>query len=143
MLIPHIKSAHHIQYSTLNSGCFDVHANESVNALPQRTTIVKTGMYLTDKYDYYSVNIPAVPMLLIRARSGLAAKKSIIVMGGEVDADYRGEICVIIYNAGDDVFVIKQGDRIAQARWSLSLRPTYIDIAPTVRGENGFGSTGV
>jgi dUTP pyrophosphatase len=83
----------------------------------------------------------------IRPRSGLAAKNNITVLNtpGTIDSDYRGEIKVIIYNHGDNDFVINNGDRIAQMVLSPVIRmelEEVKDLPKTIRGEGGFGSTG-
>ena len=84
----------------------------------------------------------------VRSRSGLAAKEGIFVLNapGTIDADYRGEISVILYNTSDRVFVIKRGMKIAQLVFAPVFRVEWRELdslAPTQRGENGFGSTGV
>jgi len=94
-----------------------------------------------------SVAMPQNYEIQIRPRSGLAAKKSISVLNtpGTIDSDYRGELKVILFNHGDDEFLINNGDRIAQ----MILMPIHkidfeeVDQLPeTIRGEGGFGSTG-
>ena len=83
----------------------------------------------------------------IRPRSGLAAKNSISVLNtpGTIDSDYRGEIKVIIYNHGNNDFIVNNGDRIAQMILTpvvkMELEETN-DLPKTIRGESGFGSTG-
>ena len=83
----------------------------------------------------------------IRPRSGLALKYGVTMVNnpGTIDADYRGEICVIMHNLGDSVFTIKDGDRIAQMVIAKHEIPDFVtgeELSETERGENGFGSTG-
>lgn len=94
----------------------------------------------------FAVEIPEGFEIQIRPRSGLASNDGIFVITGTIDSDYRGEVCAIVYNAGDNNFVIKNQDRIAQlivapvikAKWKLS-----DELTETVRGKGGFGSTGL
>ncbi|MNE76933.1 Deoxyuridine 5'-triphosphate nucleotidohydrolase [compost metagenome] len=84
----------------------------------------------------------------VRPRSGLAAKKGVTVLNspGTVDADYRGEIGVILVNLSNDDFVIENGERIAQLIIAKHERAEWIEVetlTETSRGEGGFGSTGV
>lgn len=82
---------------------------------------------------------------LIWARSGLAVRYGVQVGAGVIDADYRGEIRVLLINSSDDPVPIQAGDRIAQLLIQSVARPTMTEMAelpPTGRGENGFGSTG-
>jgi deoxyuridine 5'-triphosphate nucleotidohydrolase len=83
--------------------------------------------------------------LRIAPRSGLAHKHSIDVLAGVVDEDYRGELKVILFNHGSEIFTVNRGDRIAQAINEVIVRPivTESDDLPTsLRGSDGFGSTG-
>jgi len=105
---------------------------------PLERKLVPTGLY---------VEIPEGYEAQIRPRSGLALKKGITVLNtpGTIDADYRGEICVILINLSSEDFVVRNGDRICQmvvaayekVEWKLSN-----DLESTVRGEGGFGHTG-
>ena len=84
----------------------------------------------------------------VRSRSGLALKKGVMVLNspGTVDESYRGQIGVILYNSGKEPFDIKKGDRIAQLVIAPVLHPEVVvvdELSDTVRGEGGFGSTGV
>lgn len=94
-----------------------------------------------------SVEIPAGYEGQIRPRSGLALKHGVSLVNapGTVDADYRGEICVIVINLGDGDFVIRRGDRIAQLVIAPVVQVQVVeagDLSPTVRNVGGFGSTG-
>lgn len=143
------------QYQTEGSACFDIFADEHYTLKPMERHLFKTGLYL-DGTEYSTVILLQfeeyfndkkysdifVPELLIRPRSGLAVKFGIQTMAGEVDCDYRQEIRVLLINFGDELYDIKAGDRIAQARWNLSLRPASIQVKKEVR-QGGFSSTGV
>jgi dUTP pyrophosphatase len=88
-----------------------------------------------------------LPGLFVAApRSGLALKHSIDVGGGVVDADYRGPVGVVLFNHSDVDFAVKPGDRVAQMIIQVIATPEVAevdDLDATVRGEGGFGSTGV
>lgn len=103
---------------------------------PGERKLVKTGVHVVIPDNYYGRIAP---------RSGLAYKHGIDVMAGVIDSDYRGEIGVILINHGDEPFIIKHGDRIAQMILTpyLTLDPTpYEELPETERGAGGFGSTG-
>lgn len=128
-------------YSTLLSAGMDVRASlqEPVVLKPLGRAIVPTGLYL---------EIPAGYEVQVRPRSGLAAKKGVTVLNapGTIDADYRGEVCVILVNLSDSDFVIENGERIAQlvlARHEVIEWQETSELASSVRGEGGFGSTGI
>ena len=128
------------KYETSGSSGMDLSANidAKINIEPGKTAIIPTGLALS---------IPKGFEIQIRPRSGLAAKNNISVLNtpGTIDSDYRGEIKVIIYNHGDEDFVINNGDRIAQMVLSpvikMELEETN-DLPKTIRGQSGFGSTG-
>ena len=135
------KSKHPLpQYETIASAGMDVRANivESITLAPLERTLVKTGLF---------VEIPIGYEIQVRPRSGLAFKKGITVLNspGTIDADYRGEIGVLLVNLSSDPFVIEDGERIAQlvlasheqARW----KEVQI-LEDSDRGQGGFGSTG-
>ena len=116
---------------------YDLCSAEDVSIMPGHHWLVKTGV---------SVQLPENTAGLIWARSGLALRNGMQVMGGVIDQDYRGEIGVILYNASIDVFNIMRGDRIAQ----LLIQPVFYPEAVKVnylsssrRASDGFGSTGV
>ena len=111
---------------------------DSIKVKPQTSTLIPTGISLAFSNNYE---------IQIRPRSGLALRNNISVLNtpGTVDSDYRGEIKVIIYNHGNEDFIINNGDRIAQMVLSpvikMKLEETN-DLPETIRGEGGFGSTG-
>ncbi|MBT8309553.1 MAG: dUTP diphosphatase [Flavobacteriaceae bacterium] len=136
------KSSHQLpEYETLASAGMDLRANlsESITLRPLERTIVKTGLY---------IELPIGYEAQVRPRSGLAAKKGITVLNapGTIDADYRGELGVILVNLSNEDFKIENGERIAQLVIAKHERATWIEtieLAETVRGDGGFGSTGV
>ena len=127
-------------YKTDGSSGMDLMAfiKQSINVKPQTSCLISTGLSLAFSKDYE---------IQIRPRSGLAAKNNISVLNtpGTIDSDYRGEIKVIIFNHGNDDFIINNGDRIAQMILvpviKMELEETN-NLPTTVRGEGGFGSTG-
>ena len=135
------KSNHALpDYETIASAGMDIRANiiESVTLKPLERTIVKTGLF---------VELPIGYEAQVRPRSGLAAKKGITVLNapGTIDADYRGEIGVILVNLSHDDFIIENGERVAQLIISKHERAEWIEVkelSETSRGEGGFGSTG-
>jgi dUTP pyrophosphatase len=136
------KSQHALpNYETIASVGMDLRANltESITLQPLERTIVKTGLF---------IELPIGYEAQVRPRSGLAAKNGITVLNapGTVDADYRGEIGVILVNLSKDPFVIENGERIAQLIIAKHERADWIEVqelTETSRGEGGFGSTGV
>lgn len=127
------------QYQTGLSAGMDLHAwlNEPVSLAPGERTLIPTGLF---------IELPAGTEAQIRPRSGLALKHGITVLNapGTIDADYRGEIKVLLINHGQETFVINSGDRIAQMiiaqhetiSWNLSNT-----LSETERGAGGYGST--
>lgn len=136
------KSNHDLpHYETIASAGMDLRANilEQITLKPLERTIVKTGLF---------IELPIGIEAQVRPRSGLAAKKGITVLNapGTVDADYRGEIGVILVNLSNDDFVIKNGERIAQLVIAKHERAEWEQVeslSETSRGKGGFGSTGV
>ncbi|MBQ1938247.1 MAG: dUTP diphosphatase [Bacteroidales bacterium] len=129
------------QYATEQSAGMDLKANitESITLGSLERAIVPTGLYMA---------LPNGFEAQIRPRSGLAAKKGISVLNspGTIDADYRGEICVILVNLSKEDFVINPGERIAQmviARYESVEWEEVESLDSTERGAGGFGSTGV
>ena len=127
-------------YKTSGSSGLDLEAfiGEDLMLKPNNTILVPTGL---------SVAIEDGLEIQIRPRSGLAAKNMISVLNtpGTIDADYRGEIKVILINLGKDNFTIKKGDRIAQMVVCPIIKANFeiVDELPkTPRGASGFGSTG-
>jgi len=136
------KSQHALpEYETIASAGMDLRANitDPITLNPLERALVKTGLF---------IELPIGYEAQVRPRSGLAFKKGITVLNspGTVDADYRGEIGVILVNLSNEPFVIENGERVAQlviakherAEWEL-----VETLSETVRGEGGFGSTGV
>lgn len=136
------KSTHSLpEYETLASAGMDLRAyiEEPIILKPLERMIVKTGLYM---------ELPIGFEAQVRPRSGLAAKKGITVLNapGTIDADYRGEIGVILINLSNEDFVINNGDRIAQMVIARHERAEWLvvdELTETARGEGGFGSTGV
>ncbi|KAH0575385.1 Deoxyuridine 5'-triphosphate nucleotidohydrolase [Spironucleus salmonicida] len=114
------------------------HISTSVTIKPMQSALIPTGLYTEFSPDYH---------IEIRSRSGLALKNQIAVLNspGTIDADYRGEIGVILMNFGQNDFVVNRGDRIAQMVVVRSYVATFtIDkINKTSRDIQGFGSTGM
>ena len=128
------------KYETSGSSGMDLAAyiNNNVNLEPWKSEIIPTGI---------SVSIPEGFEIQIRPRSGLAAKNKISVLNtpGTIDADYRGEIKVILINLSDKTFVIEKGFRIAQMVVCPIIQAKLEEVDElneTIRGEDGFGSTG-
>ena len=129
------------KYETLFSAGMDLRANleESILLKPFQRLVVKTGLFISLQQGYEAQ---------IRPRSGLALKKGITVLNspGTIDADYRGEIGVILINLSDSDFEINTGDRIAQmiiAKYQTIEWEAVDKLDDSVRGDKGFGSTGV
>tara|TARA_B100000780_G_scaffold225739_1_gene164878 strand:- start:1826 stop:2266 length:441 start_codon:yes stop_codon:yes gene_type:complete len=128
------------KYETIGSSGMDIaaHIEKDIIINPGKKALVPTG---------FSVAIPSGYEIQIRPRSGLAAKKSITVLNtpGTIDADYRGEVKVILINLGQDKFIIKNGERIAQMVVCPIIQ-VYLEevkeLSDTGRGSDGFGSTG-
>ncbi len=127
-------------YATAASAGMDVRAaiEAPVTLAPLGRAVVPTGVYL---------EIPVGFEVQVRPRSGLAAKKGITVLNapGTIDADYRGEVCVILVNLSQEPFVIERGERIAQlvlARHEVIEWEIAEKLEESQRGEGGFGSTG-
>tara|TARA_R110002049_G_scaffold307520_1_gene508238 strand:- start:48521 stop:48955 length:435 start_codon:yes stop_codon:yes gene_type:complete len=135
------KSSHELpSYETIASAGMDLRANlsESVTLKPLERIIVKTGLF---------IELPIGIEAQVRPRSGLAAKKGITVLNapGTVDADYRGEIGVILINLSHENFIIENGERIAQLVIAKHERADWVEVetlSETDRGSGGFGSTG-
>ena len=136
------KSKHALPaYATELSAGMDIRANlsESISLAPMARCLVPTGLFIA---------LPAGFEAQIRPRSGLAIKKGITVLNspGTIDADYRGEICIILVNLSSETFVIEDGERIAQmviARHEQIEWKAVEVLDETERGAGGFGHTGV
>lgn len=127
-------------YETLGAAGMDIRAfvGEPMVVGAGRRVVVPTGLY---------VEIPVGYEMQIRPRSGLAAKRGVTVLNspGTIDSDYRGEICIILYNSSDEDFVVESGDRVAQAvvaRYERVEWSEVDDLSNSSRGAGGFGSTG-
>ena len=128
-------------YETEGAAGMDLRANieTAITLKPLERAIVKTGLFIA---------LPIGFEAQVRPRSGLAAKKGVTVLNspGTVDADYRGEIGVILVNLSNDDFVINDGERIAQLIIAKHERVNWQEVTvlnETERGAGGFGSTGV
>jgi len=135
------KSQHELpNYETIASAGMDLRANltQSITLNPLERAIVKTGLF---------IELPIGYEAQVRPRSGLAAKKGVTVLNspGTIDADYRGEIGVILVNLSNETFTVENGERIAQLIIAKHERAEWISVevlSETSRGEGGFGSTG-
>jgi dUTP pyrophosphatase len=135
------RSSHNLpHYETDASAGMDLRANisESVTLEPLGRAIVKTGLF---------IELPLGVEAQVRPRSGLAAKKGITVLNspGTIDADYRGEIGVILVNLSKESYTIENGERIAQMIIAKHERAEWEEVdelSQTIRGAGGFGSTG-
>jgi len=135
------KSQHALpNYETIASAGMDLRASLSESRIlkPLERSIVGTGLF---------IELPIGYEAQVRPRSGLAAKKGITVLNapGTIDADYRGEIGVILVNLSNEDFVVNNGERIAQLVIAKHERAEWIEVeqlSETSRGEGGFGSTG-
>ena len=129
------------EYETLASAGMDLRANieMAVTLKPLERIIIKTGLF---------IELPIGIEAQVRPRSGLAAKKGVTVLNapGTIDADYRGEIGVILVNLSNKNFTIENGERIAQLIIAKHERVSWHEVEvldKTERGAGGFGSTGV
>ena len=127
-------------YETEQSAGMDVRANidEAISLGPLERAIIPTGLFIA---------LPAGFEAQVRPRSGLAAKQGVTVLNspGTIDADYRGEIKVILVNLSNETMQIQDGDRIAQlviARYEQAVWAETELLNDTARGAGGFGSTG-
>ena len=135
------KSNHDLpKYETVQSAGMDLRAfiEEDIYLEPMERKIIPTGIYMALEAGYEAQ---------VRPRSGLAAKKGITVLNapGTVDADYRGEVGVILINLSNERFQISNGDRIAQLVIAPYVQAEWVstdELDSTERGSGGFGSTG-
>jgi dUTP pyrophosphatase len=128
------------EYETIHSAGMDLRANlnEEIILKTLERKLVPTGIF---------IELPEGFEAQIRPRSGLALKKGITVLNspGTIDADYRGEICIILINLSNEDFIVKNGERIAQMIISKHERISWTEVdnlGETIRGEGGFGHTG-
>lgn len=136
------RSKHQLpSYATELSAGMDLRANidSPIVLEPMQRALIPTGLYIA---------LPAGYEAQVRPRSGLAIKKGVTVLNspGTVDADYRGEICVILVNLSNEAFTVTDGERIAQmviARHETVEWLSVDELGDTERGAGGFGHTGV
>lgn len=136
------KSKHPLpHYATTQSAGMDLRANldAPTTLCPLERTLVKTGLFM---------EIPEGFEAQVRPRSGLAFKKGVTVLNtpGTIDADYRGEIGVILVNLSNEDFLIEDGERVAQMVIAKHEQPSWEEVTELIetdRGGGGFGSTGV
>jgi len=135
------KSSHLLpHYETIASAGMDLRAHivDAMVLKPLERKIIPTGLF---------IELPVGYEAQVRPRSGLAAKHGISVLNspGTIDADYRGEIGVILVNLSNDIFTVNNGDRVAQMVIAKHERAEWnevLSLSETSRGEGGFGSTG-
>ena len=137
-----INHSHHPlpQYATPLSAGMDLRANlsEAITLQPMQRKLIPTGLYMA---------LPPGYEAQVRPRSGLALKHGITVLNtpGTIDADYRGEVCVILINLSTEPFVINDGERIAQMVVARHEQPELVEVEvldETERGAGGFGHSG-
>lgn len=129
------------EYATVQSAGVDLRANlsEPVTLPPMGRALIPTGLFL---------QLPEGWEAQVRPRSGLAIKKGVTVLNspGTIDADYRGEVCVVLINLSGENFMVQDGDRIAQMVFSRFEKGEFEQVEAldeTERGAGGFGHTGV
>ena len=129
------------EYQTSGSAGADLHAylTEPITLNPMERKLIPTGLF---------VELPVGYELQVRPRSGLALKYGITVLNapGTVDSDYRGELCVLLINLGGEPFIVRNGDRIAQAVVAQAVQVSFVQtdmLSKTGRGTGGYGSTGI
>lgn len=125
-------------YATEGSSGMDFYALEDATVLAGGRLLFRTGI---------SIAMPPGVELQIRSRSGLSAKKGLIVLNAPatIDSDYRGEITILLYNSGHNPVEVLKGDRIAQGVFAFTLKMEMVrvdDLDTTPRGMGGLGSTG-
>ena len=142
MKVQIINKSHHQlpQYATVQSAGVDLRANldEPVVLAPLQRALIPTGLF---------ISLPVGYEAQVRPRSGLAIKKGITVLNspGTIDADYRGEICIILINLSQDEFVVNDGERVAQMVIARHEQAEWVEVETldeTDRGAGGFGHTG-
>ena len=140
--LPHGEGLALPAYQTAHAAGLDLPAavpeDHSLTLLPGRSALVPTG---------FMIALPEGYEAQVRPRSGLAAKHGVTVLNapGTVDADYRGEISVLLINHGAEPFTIKRGERIAQMVIAPVARAEFVavsELSSTARGSGGYGSTG-
>ena len=126
------------QFETGGSAGADIRSNQRTTIQPGSFELIKTGLFVEIPYGYE---------IQIRPRSGLAFKNGLTVLNspGTIDADYRGEIKVILVNLSKEDFIINDGERVAQMVIAKHEQADWMEVEQldeTARGEGGFGSTG-
>lgn len=127
------------KYAHPGDAAFDLHSCEDFVLEPKQRHLFKTGI---------SIKLPRGYVSLIWDRSGLAYKQGLTVLGGVIDADYRGDYGVILYNTSDESYEIKKGDRIAQVLIQPVVSVDIVEVEEfsedreNLREEGGFGSSG-
>jgi dUTP pyrophosphatase len=139
--LPHAEGLPQPQYMSEHAAGADLCAavGEQLTLLPGARALVPTG---------FSIALPPGYEAQIRPRSGLAVRSGVTCLNspGTIDADYRGELCVVLANLGTEPVVIRRGDRVAQIVVAPVSRASFDVVErlpPTSRGDGGFGSTGV
>ena len=139
--LPHGKDLSLPAYATSHSAGMDLMAaiDQEITLKKGERKLIPTGI---------AIALPDGYEAQIRPRSGLALKNGLTVLNtpGTIDADYRGEICVVLINLGEEDFIITRGMRIAQMIIASYVQAKFAlveDLSSTIRGEGGFGSTGV
>jgi dUTP pyrophosphatase len=135
------RSKHELpEYATPLSAGMDLRANidEPISLKPLERKLIPTGLF---------IELPAGYEAQIRPRSGLAIKKGITVLNspGTIDADYRGEVCIILVNLSSEEFIINDGERICQMIIAAHSQAEWVEVeelGETDRGAGGFGHTG-
>ena len=136
--LPHGAGLDLPSYASAGAAGLDLRAAEDATLAPGARALIATG---------FAIALPRGYEAQVRPRSGLAAKHGVTVLNspGTIDADYRGEVKVILINLGSESFAIARGDRIAQMVVAPVTRATLTEVAvldDTARGTGGFGSTG-
>jgi dUTP pyrophosphatase len=143
MKVKVINSSQHAlpAYETNASAGLDVRANlpENIALNPMERALIKTGLFL---------EIPVGFECQVRPRSGLALKKGLTVLNspGTIDADYRGEVGIILINLSNETVILENGERIAQLVFARVEQAEWVSaeiLSETERGVGGFGSTGI
>lgn len=123
--------------ATSGSACYDIYSVESYDILPDELYTFKTGL---------AFEIPLGHMLEVRPRGGLSRSKVLLANSPcTIDSDYRGELLILLFNLGKELYGIKKGDRIAQVRLVESPEIQFKEVkelSETERGQGGLGSTG-
>lgn len=139
MVLPHGEGLPLPSYQTPHAAGMDLLAAGELTLAPGERGLVPTGL---------CIELPEGFEMQVRPRSGLAVKHGVTLVNtpGTIDADYRGEVKILLINHGSEVFTVRRGDRIAQGVVAPVVRATLtpcVTLDETVRGRGGFGSTGL